>query len=258
MTIEETVEAVAKAENWNARIAAIRLIPEQFGTASHQEIYSAIARTVYVPSLAPDFAYIHWHDDYELPLAQKTYDSAYALTNGFTEVSYDALVRTLQTEPTTLRVFRLLLGFTAQEFAAATALVVAVDEKPLTTGRIRSIESGSATKTSRALERCAAVIDSTMTKKLFGELPKGDGRLKTDKPDTIQGWATVLQYASGGVPLSVFLHQRQYGGAFRQLLDATSSKRGGIIEDAVDEVFVQNQVPFIRTGSHSRRLSLTF
>lgn len=73
MTIEETVEIVAKADNWNARIAAIRLIPEQFGTASHQEIYSAIARRIYVPSLAPDFAYIHWHDDYELPLAQERF-----------------------------------------------------------------------------------------------------------------------------------------------------------------------------------------
>lgn len=82
MTIEETVEIVAKADNWNARIAAIRLIPEQFGTASHQEIYSAIARRIYVPSLAPDFAYIHWHDDYELPLAQQAYDRAHALTSG--------------------------------------------------------------------------------------------------------------------------------------------------------------------------------
>ncbi len=202
MTIEETVESVATAENWNSRIALIRLVPERFGTAAHQEIYSAIARRVYVPSLAPDFAYVHWHEDYELPLAQQTYDLAHGLTNGFTQVTVDDLVRTLETEPATLRVFRLILGFTAQEFAAATSLVVGPDQKALTTARIRSIEGGRIAKRS-ALEQCAAVVDLTMTKKLFGASPKGDVRLKTDKPDTILGWTTLRQYASGGVPLSV-------------------------------------------------------
>ena len=47
-TVKEAVASIAEASSWDARIAAMRLIPEQFGTASHQEIYSAIARTVYV------------------------------------------------------------------------------------------------------------------------------------------------------------------------------------------------------------------
>lgn len=262
MTLEEAVESVAQATTWDARIAAIRLIPEQFGTASHQEVYSAIARQVYVPSLAPDFAYVHWHDDYELPLAQQTYDLAHTLTAGFSKVGIDDLIRTLTAAPVTLRVFRLIIGFTAQEFAAATALVATgPGERPVTIGRVRAIETGAAAKP-KTLKHCAAVIDQTMRKTLFGSSPSSEIRLKTDKPDTIDGWTSVQKYAAGGVPLAMFLHQRQYGGAFRQLLDATSSKRGDVIEDAVQELLVNMQVPFVRTGSNNQeeiatRFSLT-
>lgn len=262
MSQSEVVEAIAKADSWDARIALVRHIPEQFGVAAHQAIYSAVAREVYLPSLAPDFAYVHWHDDYELPLAVHTYDLAFALTQGFTGVSFDDLVRTISAEPTTLRVFRLILGFTAQEFAAATTLVTSSeDESALTVGRIRSIEGGRVPN-ARAIELCAAVIDRTMSKTLFVASPSKDVRLKTDKPDTVGGWTTIRDYANGGVPLSVFLHQRQYGGAFRQLLDATSTKRGNVIEDAVVDLFSQRQVPFIQTGSNNqeeigRRFGLT-
>jgi len=250
-TVEEAVASIAEAPSWDARIAAMRLIPEQFGTASHQEVYSAIARAVYVPSLAPDFAYVHWHQDYELPLAQQTYEQAYELTDGFSRVGVDDLVRAMTEAPATLRVFRLILGFTAQEFAAATALVVDAVARPLTTARIRGIESGSPAKP-KILQQCAAVIDQTMRKTLFGSSPSSEIRLKTDKPDTIDGWASVQKYAAGGVPLALFLHQRQYGGAFRQLLDATSSKRGDVIEDAVQELLENLQIPFVRTGSHNQ------
>lgn len=252
MTLDEAVDSVAKAPSWDARIAAMRLIPEQFGTASHQDIYSAIARAVYVPNLAPDFAYVHWHEDYELPLAQETYDRAHDLTQGFTRIGFDELLQALKASPATLRVFRLILGFTAQEFAAATGLVATgPNEKPLTTARVRAIEAGSPAK-EPALRHCAGVIDKAMSKTLFGSSPSVEIRLKTDKPDTIKGWASVREYAAGGVPLAVFLHQRQYGGAFRQLLDATSSKRGDVIEDAVQDLLVSLQVPFIRTGSHNQ------
>jgi hypothetical protein len=52
--------------------------------------------------------------------------------------------------------------------------------------------------------------------------------------------------------LKVFLHQRHYGGAFRQVLDATSTLRGDLIEDAVEALFVARGISFIRTGSHNQ------
>jgi len=54
----------------------------------------------------------------------------------------------------------------------------------------------------------------------------------------------------GNIP--ALLHHRHYGDAFRQLLDATSKLQGNLIEDAVEELFLEYQVPYIRTGSHTQ------
>ena len=252
MTIEEAVEAAASAPTWDARIAVVRLIPERFGTASHQEAYAAIAKRVYVPNLAPDFAYVHWRDDYELKPFQDAYDRAAALTDDFASATEADLRDAIAAEPCTLRVFRLILGFTAQEFAAATRLVAEdLGARPLTTGRVRSIEAGKIPpKTIAAC--CARVVDLGINGKLFRDAPTGAVRLKISKPDTEGGWGTIRRYAVDGVPLSVFLHQRLYGGAFRQLLDATSGERGDILEDAVAGLFTRNQIPFVQTGSHNQ------
>jgi hypothetical protein len=82
--------------------------------------------------------------------------------------------------------------------------------------------------------------------------PGGEVRSKLEKPDTANGWKTVRQYANDGVPLAVFLHQRHYGGAFRQLLDATSSKRGDLLEEAVEQLFTAAEIQFIRTGPNTQ------
>jgi hypothetical protein len=248
----EAVEAISAAQSWDARIALIRKIPEGFGTAQHQGIYAAVAKSVYVPHLAPDFAYIHWRDDYELPSVEPAYRRAYELTSGFSNTTVATITAALRAEPSTLRVFRLILGFTTQEFAASTAIVAArANTKAVNNGRIKNIESGTAVdEDSAAL--CATVIDETIRGVLFGPSPTTEVRLKSEKPDTLQGWQTVQQYASNGVPLEVFLHQRHYGGAFRQLLDATSTKRGDLLEDAVEELFTDQRIPFIRTGSHNQ------
>lgn len=262
MTVDEVIEAAAGAESWDSRIAVIRLVPEQFGTAAQQEVYSAIARRVYVPSLAPDFAYVHWRPEYELEPLRVAYDAAFASTAGFSRVEPEDLTRTLRDSPATLRVFRLILGFTMQEFSAASRLVAeTTGAKPISAGGIRSIESGTQPK-ERVAELCSRLIHRAMHGELFGESPTEGVRLKTSKPDTADGWNTVRDFATSGVPLPVFLHQRLYGGAFRQLLDATSTARGDILEDAVEMLFRDAEVPFIRTGSDNqeeiaKRFSLT-
>lgn len=70
---DDAINAVAASATWDARVALIRKIPEQFGTAEHALIYGSIAREAYVPHLAPDFAYVHWRDDYELFSIQDAY-----------------------------------------------------------------------------------------------------------------------------------------------------------------------------------------
>jgi hypothetical protein len=250
--IEATVAEVAAAADWNDRVTRIRLIPEAFGKASHRDVYARIAERIYVPSLAPDFAYVHWRDEYELATVEEAYRLAHELTRGFTVTDVESLTAAISAHSRTVRVFRLLLGLTAQEFAAATQIVAERHGvEALTAGRIKILESGSACSGDTA-RSCALVIDEGMRGELFPAPPSGAVQPKINKPDTVEGWSTVQRYAAEGVPLAMFLHQRHYGGAFRQLLDATSTRRGDILEDAVEELFRGHGVPFIRTGSHNQ------
>jgi len=82
--------------------------------------------------------------------------------------------------------------------------------------------------------------------------PEPPARRKQDKPDTAKGWSTVRDFAANGVPYGVFLHQRHYGGAFRQLLDATGTARGDLLEDAVENLARDHKIPYIRTGAHNQ------
>jgi hypothetical protein len=249
--VKAAIAEISSADNWNRRVTLIRQIPERFGTAQHQDIFSAIAEAVYVAQLAPDFAYIHWRDDYELQRIETAYADAHALTDGFATISVEDLARTIKAQPPTLRIFRLLLGFTTQEFAESTAIPAAASgAKPLSNGSIKAIENGRPCKEGAAV-MAAAVIDQAMRGVLFADAG-GDVRSKINKPDTVAGWATVQKFAATGVPFPVFLHQRHYGGAFRQLLDATSTQRGDILEDAVEELFTNRGVQFVRTGAHNQ------
>ena len=108
------------------------------------------------------------------------------------------------------------------------------------------------TVTSAPQARVAAMtLCSVMDGSLFGEAPAGL-RSKQHKTDTENGWRSVIGYANGGVPFAVFLHQRHCGGAFRQVLDATSTQRGDLIEDAVEALFLQRGTPFVRTGANNQ------
>lgn len=250
--VDATAAEVAAASDWNARVALVRKVPEAFGKASHQEVYARIAEWVYVPNLSPDFAYVHWRPEYELAWVEEAYRHAYELTRGFASIDVDALTAAILARPRTLQIFRLLLGLTAQEFAVATQIVAERHGlPPVGSGRIKGLESGSACSEDVA-RCCALVVDEGMRGVLFGAPPTGAVQPKIHKPDTLDGWGTVQRYASGGVPLAVFLHQRHYGGSFRQLLDATSTQRGDLLEDAVEELFQANGVRFIRTGAHNQ------
>lgn len=211
--------------------------------------------------LAPDFAYVHWPADYELGRVEAAYALARSTTSGFTVVDEETLAAAITDHPATLLIFRLLLGFTAQEFAACTALIREETGLPaLSPTKVKNVESGGAIAEAAA-RNCAVVVSRAMSGDMFPDPATGLNR-KTEKPDTIDGWSSVARFASDGVPLPTYLHQRHYGGAFRQLLDATSSLRGDIIEDQVEAVLEASGIRFIRTGSHNqeeieRRFGLT-
>lgn len=245
--VEATLGAIADSSTWNERVQLIRAIPGAYGSAQHQAIYAAVAERVYVPHLTPDFAYIHWREEYGLPVITKAYDLAHSLSAGFSKVDVESLAEVIDAEPSTVRIFRLLLGFTTQEFAASTLLAAEPLGLPaLSNGALKSMENGKPAP-KNAAKLAAIVIDQAIRGVLF-PAPDGEIRSKVDKPDTAKGWESVREFADNGVPFPVLLHQRHYGGAFRQLLDSTSGKRGDLLEDAVEDLFTANGIKFIRTG----------
>lgn len=250
---DEIAEAVAQAEDWNARVALIRQIPERCGTGVQAAVYARVAERVYMQPLQSEFGMVHWRADYELTGVQKAYDTAYQATQGFADVSRDHLVEVIREAPVTLRIFRLLVGLLVPEFVEACALaaqqfhLVPVSKSAIDTAEHAGRISSDAART------CATVVDLVMNRALFAAVPvPGALRLKIDKPDTARGWPTVQEYAAKGVPLAVLLHQRAYGGAFRQLLDATSSARGDLLEEPVEELFQKDRIPHFRTGAHDQ------
>jgi hypothetical protein len=251
-TAEETVESIVTAPTWDQRVAQIRLIPQRHGTGEHPAIYAAVAREAYVPHLAPDFAYVHGAPFYEPEYFEDVYRAAAGDTANFTHVTTEDLASVIQADPRTLLIFRTIVGLTKAEFAYSTELAAGpLGLTGLSPGKVDAMERrGTATSEEQAWV-AAETLSQIMNGSLFGE-PPGDLRSKQDKPDTADGWRTVAGLAVGGVPYSLFLHQRHYGGAFRQVLDATSSRRGDLIEDAVETLFRDNGIPYIRTGSHSQ------
>lgn len=125
-SFQKTVQAIADADTWNKRVALVRAIPEHFGLAQHRVVYARVAEAVYIADLAPDFAYVHWREGYELQEIESAYAKAAELTGGFTQVDATSLARVIEASPRTLRIFRLLIGLTTQEFAATASLLFEV------------------------------------------------------------------------------------------------------------------------------------
>jgi len=251
-TIHETIDAIIQAPSWDQRVAQIRLVSQRHGTGDHSRIFAEVAREAYVPHLAPDFAYIHEAPFYEAPYFRAAYVAATTATNDFTVVDEPTLSTAITDDPRTLLVFRTILGLAKTEFAQATVLVAeATESAGISAGKIDSMERNGTAVTPAQATTIAKTLTQIMDGSLFGD-PGGELRSKQAKIDTENGWSSASALATTGVPYADFLHQRHYGGAYRQVLDATSTKRGNLIEDAVEQLFLSAGVPYIRTGAHDQ------
>lgn len=107
---------------------------------------------------------------------------------------------TIEAQPTILLPSRTMTGLLKKESAWTTKLVAEpLNMKPLSENKIDSMErSGSATSAARA-RIAAETIDQIMGGDLFGD-PPGQFKSKQDKPDTVEGWHSVRDYAAYGVP----------------------------------------------------------
>jgi hypothetical protein len=249
---EETVRAIVDAPSWDKRVAQARLVTARHGTDEHPRIWAEVAREAYVPYLAADFAFVHSAPFYEAEYFREVYHAAEAATEGFSRVTPEHLTDVLVADPRVLLALRTVTGLTKEELAHSTFLTAQGNGLPaLSAGKIDAMEKRGTTTSRAQAETAARTVAGIVEGSLF-PAPEVALRSKQQKLDTAYGWHSVEQAATEGVSYSDYLHQRHYGGAYRQILDATSTRRGDAIEDAVDGLFTDAGVPHIRTGSHNQ------
>ena len=250
MDVEKLVERVVEGP-WAYRVAAIREVPAEFPGKEHQKVYAEISRAFYTEKLAPHFHIVPWLPAFaDRKSFFEAYDVADGATEGFTRTDADAIAQAIESDSRSLRIFRLVMGYSQKEVADTVAAFTDVSVSQSTITRLE--DGGKITPHGQdAIKPTAEVIASVVAgeggHQVSDELRDRGFRGKTDKPDTQEGWATVARFAEDGVPYVELLYQRFYGGAFRQLQDAGGSRKGDLLEDATEAVFSENGVPFVRT-----------
>lgn len=252
--IDATVAAIVAADTWDKRVNEVRLIPQKLGKTDQPAVYAAVARELYVRHLAPDFAFIHDAPFYDQGHFALIYAAAEEATEGFMNVDVASLATLLEDQPQILLVFRTITGLLKNELALTTTMVaekLGVGAPAIAPGTIDGAEKRGSRLSPEQASVLAHTIDQLIRKELFTDAPPGL-HSKQDKYDTLEGWETVRHLATAGVPYGAFLHQRHYGGSFGQVTNATSSKKGDLLEDEVETLFKGAGVPYIRTGSHNQ------
>jgi hypothetical protein len=235
---------------WSSRVAAVRSIPAEFPGRELAAVYAEVARQCYVPNLAPHFHIVPWPERFlDRDAFQEAYEAAAEATSNFSNVSGDRISEAIQQDPRTLRIFRLIIGYTPKELAE---VVRAFADASLP---VDSLEDGGGL--SKRVEDALPAIGRLISDIVSGdagydvseELRERGFLSKTDKPDTDGGWGQVSKFAREGITYDELLYQRWYGGAFRQLQDAGGKFKGDLLEDATEVLLTEHRVPFVRTGA---------
>lgn len=221
--------------------AAFALGPEE------REAALRVIRPVYESRLTPQFHAVPWGASlHERDAFRTAYQSAYALTEGFTKTSESDLLTVLEADPRTLVAFRLILGYTTAELSAALALIDVATSKAVIEALER--ERGKMTPARRAvLAGVAKAVTGVIERDLFAlddSLPPEDFKSRLDKIDTEDGWASVQRAAAGGIDYGDLLYERYVDGSWLAVRSAYSEKKGRLIEDAVADLLTEAKIAF--------------
>lgn len=226
-------------------------IQEAFALAdpAHREATLRTLRSVYEERLAPQFQAVPWGptliEDEEFRVA---YDAAQRLTNGFKKISSEELCGAMEQAPRTAMVFRLILGYTTSELAAALKLLGVTTSK----AALDAIERGEGVPTPQrktVISAIAEAVTRVIERELFAldeGLPVSDFRSRLDKLDTREGWGSVRRAAEGGVDYGDLLYERYLDGSWLAVRAAYSEKTGELIEKAVADILDDNGIAYDR------------
>ncbi len=216
-------------------------------SGTEREAALRLVRDAYEERLAPQFQAIPWgrtiieRDDFRV-----AYEEARRQTDGFRRVRVDELAAVMEVNPRSALVFRLILGYTTAELAAALKLL----NVSTTKASLDQIERGGApaspTRTA-VIRAIAEAVTGVIERELFAldeGLPVSDFRSRLDKLDTEDGWTSVRRAAGGGVDYGDLLYERYVDGSWLAVRAAYSEKTGRLIEAAVSDLLAENRITF--------------
>ena len=182
----------------------------------------------------------------------KAYAALERFTLGFRHPEAAAIAAALDQVPATLAPLRIILGLTHAELAVVIRLVNPKASTGPQTLRRFEREDRPAKITARRTKLISDIADAVsaiMARRILRvpEAAEAHFHSKLDKRDTLDGWRSVAASARG-VPYSALLYQRYVGGAWRQVQEAHSEKKGdALLEDPLSELLDEHGVPHDRT-----------
>jgi hypothetical protein len=213
----------------------------------------------YLRATAPSFHLIP-RGDAMLPADR--FERAYAVlaegTDSFRDVSVDALVSVIESQPSALAPLRMICGLTLKELGVTARLATgtALSEAALRTLERETIPpAAGSTRAARRSDRIHAIAETVIAvlERRVLAVPQSAEEAfhsKLDKPDTLAAWTSVAQHAVEGVPYSELLYQRYVGGVWRQAQDAYSEVKGdAILELPLERLLIAEGVPHWRSRS---------
>lgn len=99
MEVEALVSKI-EAGSWPERVAAVRSVPNEFPGREAAGVYAEVARSVYVPNLAPSFHIVPWPPRFlDRDGFMAAYHVAAKATGNFSNPGPDQIAAALQADP---------------------------------------------------------------------------------------------------------------------------------------------------------------
>lgn len=186
----------------------------------------------------------------------EAFRTLHRVTDGFLDWTTNALEQAVNYDPRCFVVVRTIVGLTPPELAHITTQTQgsAVDQ-----GQARQIDARA--RAGQPLMDAGAKIRREATQamlraavELLAEpiLYREAEIHRLDKIDTAQGLESLRQVASGGIPYEALLYERLLGRPFASHKDAISELVGDILENEIEKLLKENQIPYHRTGRAER------
>jgi len=179
------------------------------------------------------------------------------LVGDFSSLDPDRVRRALADFPASLMVFRLITGYT---WAELSDILLAKLTFRLSTQKLQQIERADrlADVPGKVPERALEVLGEATCGIIRGtlmplpeELGAAGFRSRQHKVDTVSGWESVEACAAGGVSYEHLLYERYTGRPFAYVRDALSDRKGDILEDALEALLREHEIPYDRITDNS-------